>query len=129
MLELEGFVPFDFSAGIPSVSITPNGVTFNKSVAIKLNYPEHVVLLISAEKKQMAIIACSEDTDRSTAFYKKRERDKPAQSVRWNNRDLLNCLSEMMEWELTQTSHRVEGKLLPSGDAMIFDLNHATDMK
>lgn len=129
MNELEGFVKFDFSIGVPSASITPNGVTFNRSVVSKMNNPEHVVLLINKETKQIAIQACSQDTPQSIAFYKQKEKDKAAQSVRWNNRDLLNTLSELMGWNLKETQHRVEGRLLPQGNIMIFDLNTAVDMK
>ena len=46
MTMLEGFKPFNFSEGVPYVSITNNGMTFNKSVVMKLDYPEQVVLLI-----------------------------------------------------------------------------------
>ena len=46
MSMLSGFKAFNFNEGAPYVSITPNGVTFNKSVVMKLDYPEHAVLLI-----------------------------------------------------------------------------------
>ena len=129
MSELEGFVAFDFNVGVPSASITPNGVTFNRSVVIKMNYPEHVVLMINKETKQIAIKACAAETPRAMTFYKQQVENKAIQSVRWNNRDLLNCLSEMMDWDLKQISHRVEGKMLPEANIMLFDLTRATDMK
>ncbi len=129
MFELDGFVAFDFNVGVPSASITPNGVTFNRSVVIKMNYPEHVVLMVNKETKQIAIKACTAETQRAVTFYKQQAENKAIQSVRWNNRDLLNCLSEMMDWDLKKVSHRVEGKLLPEANIMLFDLTKATDMK
>ena len=129
MSELEGFVAFDFDVGVASASITPNGITFNRSVAIKLNYPEYVVLLINADAKQIAVKACTPDTPKAATFYKKQEKDEAVRSVRWNNRDLLNNLSEIMGWDLKQMSHRVEGRLLPQENAMLFDLTKASDMK
>ena len=39
---LENFKPFNFNEGVPYVSITINGMTFNKSVIMKLEYPESV---------------------------------------------------------------------------------------
>ena len=36
---LENFKPFNFNEGVPYVSITINGMTFNKSVIMKLEYP------------------------------------------------------------------------------------------
>lgn len=129
MSELDGFVPFDFDVGVASASITPNGITFNRSVAMKLNYPEYVVLLINADAKQIAIQVCNPDTPKAATFYKKQEENEAVRSVRWNNRDLLNNLSEIMGWDLKQMSHRVEGRLLPQENAMLFDLAKATDMK
>ena len=46
---LDSFVSYNFNAGVPYVSITNNGMTFNKAVVIKLGYPRHVVLLVDAE--------------------------------------------------------------------------------
>ncbi len=126
---LNGFEPFDFDVGVASVSITPNGLTFNRSVAIKLGLPSYALLLINKEKKQIAIKACEEDTPKAMSFYKETAEDAPIRSVRWNSRDLLNCLSEMMDWDLKKMSHRVEGKLLQEERAMLFDLSMATDMK
>ena len=70
MFELDGFVAFDFNVGVPSASITPNGVTFNRSVVIKMNYPEHVVLMVNKETKQIAIKVCTAETQRAVTFYK-----------------------------------------------------------
>ena len=44
---LEGFEAFDFSEGVANMSVTSNGVTFNKAVTMKLHYPEWVLLLIN----------------------------------------------------------------------------------
>ncbi len=129
MSGLEGFVAYNFDIGVASASITPNGITFNRSVAMKLNYPKHVTLLINAETKQIAIRVCDSSAPHATPFYKEKKEGGPAQSVRWNNRELLNNLSEMMGWDLKAVSHRVEGKLLPQENAMLFDLTQATEMK
>lgn len=129
MSELSGFVTYNFDIGVASVSITPNGITFNRSVAMKLNYPQFVNLLINAEAKQIAIKACEPETPNATPFYRERKKGEPARSVRWSNRELLNNLSEMMGWDLDRVSHRVEGKLLIHENAMLFDLTKATDMK
>ena len=129
MSELDGFVVYNFDIGVASASITPNGITFNRSVAMKLNYPEYVTLLIHAEAKQMAIKACDANIPHATPFYREKKEGEPVRSVRWNNRELLNNLSEMMGWDLKQMSHRVEVRLLPHENAMLFDLTKATDMK
>ncbi len=129
MSGLDGFYTFNFDVGVASASITPNGITFNRSVAMKLNYPEYVTLLINEESKQIAIKVCDSSTLHATSFYKEKHGDEAVRSVRWNNRELLNTLSEMMGWDLKQISHRVDRKFLPQEHAMLFDLTKATDMK
>lgn len=73
MTMLEGFKPFNFSEGVPYVSITNNGMTFNKSVVMKLDYPEQVVLLIDNETRRIAIQVCSSDTPNAASFYKEKK--------------------------------------------------------
>ena len=72
MTMLEGFKPFNFSEGVPYVSITNNGMTFNKSVVMKLDYPEQVVLLIDNETRRIAIQVCTPDTP----LFTKRKKTK-----------------------------------------------------
>ena len=47
MIDLTNFKAFDFNEGLPYVSITNNGLTFNKSVIMKMSYPSYVRLLIN----------------------------------------------------------------------------------
>lgn len=128
MSALEGFFVFNFDVGVASASITPNGVTFNKAVVTKLDFPSHVLLLINEQEKQIAIKVCDESTPRAAAFYRKQGDDESARSVRWNSRDLLNSISDMMDWDLKQMGHRVDGKLIPEEKAMVFDLTKAKDL-
>lgn len=123
---LEGFKPFDFNEGVPYVSVTRNGVTFNKSVIMKLNYPKQVVLLINDEAHQIAVQVCPEDYPKAVSFYK--EKKSKLVSVRWNGKDLLNTLQEMMNWNLEYQSYRIEGVLLKEENAMLFDLNSAKEI-
>ena len=127
MSMLSGFKPFNFNEGVPYVSVTTNGVTFNKSVVMKLDYPEHVVLLIDEEGKRIAIQACSESTENAAQFYKPKKND--VISVRWNGKDLLNTLQAITGWNLNEKAFRVEGTLLKSERAMLFDLSEATELK
>lgn len=73
MTMLEGFKPFNFSEGVPYVSITNNGMTFNKSVVMKLDYPEQVVLLIDNETRRIAIQVCTPDTPNAASFTKRKK--------------------------------------------------------
>lgn len=127
MSMLSGFKPFNFNEGVPYVSVTTNGVTFNKSVVMKLDYPAHVVLLIDEEGKRIAIQACSENAENATQFYKAKKND--IISVRWNGKDLLNTLQAITGWNLNKNAFRIEGTLLKSERAMLFDLAKATELK
>lgn len=124
---LDSFKTFDFSEGMPYVSITKNGLTFNKGVMKKLGYPQYVVLLMDKETQRIAIQKCSSDTDKAIAFYKG-DNDEDANkilSVRWNSKDLMSTVKAMMDWDLTIDSYKAYGEMLEEEDAMIFDLSKA----
>lgn len=123
---LEGFEVFNFNEGVPYVSVTNNGVTFNKSVVMKMDYPLFVTLLINRATKQIAVMACEEDTPNATPFYKQRK--KNVISVRWNGRDLLNTIQEITEWDLSTQSYKIEGQFLREENAMLFNLTEAVPL-
>lgn len=127
MPTLSGFKAFNFNEGVPYVSITSNGVTFNKSVVMKLDYPEYAVLLIDEESKRIAVQACDADSPNAVQFYK--EKKSKVISVRWNGRDLLNTLQDMMGWNLREKAYRIDGILLKDERAMLFDLAAASELK
>lgn len=121
---LSGFKPVNLIIGLPYVSITANGVTFNKPCIMKLGKPTHVLLMVNDEAKQMAIQVCDQEDDNATPFL--RSEAKSTLSVRWNNKDFLNQLSKMMDWDLNVSGYKVNGEYLSDENAMIFDLNTAT---
>ena len=124
MAVLDSFVSYNFNAGSPYVSITNNGITFNKAVVIKLGYQRYVVLLVDAEGKRIAVQACSDTTTNAIAFYK--EKKSKVICVRWNGRDLLNTIQEITGWKLKQSGgYRVDGILLKEENAILFDLKEA----
>ncbi len=123
MMDLSNFSVFDFKEGVPYVSITNNGLTFNKSVIMKMNYPEYVILLINSESKQIAVQACNESDEKAVQFYK--EKANGVMSVRWNAKDLINTIARMCAWDLSQMSYRVNGVLIPEQSLMLFDLTDA----
>lgn len=119
----EGFQAFNFEEGVPYVSVTKNGVTFNKAVIMKMGYPEYVVLLINAGEKKIALKKCTQETPNHTSFYK--ENAKNILSVRWNAKDLLNTLQDMTGWDLSQNAYRIDGNLIKEEEAMLFDFTTA----
>ena len=129
MEQLEGFIPFDFSEGVPYVSITRNGITFNKSVMMKLQFPNFVQLLIHRENKQLALLECGESDAKAVPFFVAEKMKGSILSVRWNGKDLLNTISGLMGWDLALQAFRVEGQLLAEEHAMLFDLKRAIEIK
>lgn len=126
MAALDGFRTFDFSEGSPYVSITRNGMTFNKAVVKKLECPAYATLLLNDETKQIAVQAAFEDTPKAVPFYK--EKSSGLISVRWNGKDLMNTITEMMGWDLEKHSFRVDGVLIKEEKAMIFDFSNAQEV-
>ena len=124
MSVLDGFKTFNFNEGTAYVSVTSNGVTFNKAVVMKLGYPKHVILLIDETSKRIAVQACEEETENAVNFYKPKKGN--IISVRWNGRDLLNTIKSMMQWDLDKNSYRAEGELIREEKAMLFNLNQAS---
>ena len=125
-MALQNFIPFDFSEGAAYVSITKNGITFNKAVMSKLNLPRYAILLINPIDHQIAIQGCDLEMPRSVPFYK--GTDQKAVSVRMNAKDLLNTISEMMGWDLNNSSFRVDGRFLSEDRAILFDLSQAKNL-
>ena len=126
MSMLDNFKPFNFNEGVPYVSITNNGVTFNKSVVMKLGYPTHVLLLIDEDSKQIAVKKCDEFDQNAAPFYKPKKSN--VISVRWNGRDLLNTLETMMGWDLSKAGFKADGLLIREENAMLFDLTKAVEL-
>ena len=126
MIDLANFKTFDFNEGVPYISVTSNGITFNKSVIMKMQYPAYVRLLINDQDKQIVVQACAESDDKAVQFYK--EKANGVLSVRWNAKDLIQTIARMCEWDLNQVSYRVSGVLVPEQRLMLFDLNEAITM-
>lgn len=124
MVDLSNFETFDFNEGVPYVSATINGLTFNKSVVMKMDYPPYARLLIDAANKQMAVQACDSTTEKAVLFYK--PKPNGVLSVRWNARDLINTIERVAQWNLKEASYRVNGLYVPEQQLMLFDLNDAT---
>ena len=120
-IDLSKFKTFNFKEGVPYMSITCSGITFNKAVIMKLGYPSFVQLLINEEDKQLLLKPCKEDDQNSVSFYK--EKMSKVISVRWNVKDLIQSLERLMNIDLKMMGYRINGELLKNPDMMLFDLN------
>ena len=121
---LEGFKVINLTVGLSSISITQNGLTFNKTSIVKLGCPSHVLLMLNETDKMLAVQVSDEDNENSTPFYKSKK--SGFITVRWNNRDLLHTISKMMAWDLAETGYKIDGEYLSEENAIIFNLNNAT---
>ncbi len=117
---LENFKPYNLTIGLPAVSLTANGLTFNKSAVTKIGKPSHVVFYINELDKQIAIVPCAKDDENATIFYKPNARN--IVSVRWNNKDLLNTIYSMMGWNIDTDNYKSNGTYYSKDNVMIFDL-------
>jgi len=122
----DGFKVVSFMPGLPSVSITKNGITFSKTAVLKLKKAEWALLLMNEEQNLLAVRPCNRDEIGATRFFKERKND--AITVRWNNRDFLHTIEKMMDWNLADSGHKIDGEYISSGDYLLFDLKKAENI-
>lgn len=125
MFDFSSFKVFDFSEGLPNMSVTNNGVIFSKGVVSKLNKPEFITLMIDYNEKRIAIKACNEHIKTSVPFYKS---DSMFQYVRLSSKSLLQEIENLTGWNISMYKYKVIGTLLPDDNAMLFDLKEATEI-
>lgn len=120
-MDLTGFVVFDFSEGVPYFTVTPYGVTFNKSTVLKLGLPAYVRVLINEKTKQVALQACEKTDPQAVRFY--RQNKRKVLMIRFSSHSLLKTFKDLFQSDLRQ-GFRVEGKLVEPG-LVLFDLEKA----
>ena len=123
---LSGFKPINITTGFPTLTLTKNGVGFNKAAILKMDGPHFVRVAINAEQNMLALIACDEDDEYATSFAKD---GKKTINVRWNSRDFANTIAEKCQWDGISRGKKVTGQYLPDENALIFDLNRAIDIE
>lgn len=119
---LENFQPYNVSVGMPSVSFTPNGITFNKTAVVRMGKPEYVVLYINDIGRQIAIKKTDANDENATSFFKIKKND--VVSARWGSKELLHKIYNMMHWDVKKDSFKVNGVYYQEEEVMIFDLNN-----
>lgn len=120
---LENFKPIQIVKGIAFMSVSNNGISFNKNVVIKMNRPEIVRLMMNEEQLQFAIQATTDNDDSTMSFYN--DNIDIRNGIRTHNRDLENTLAQLMEWDLDSFVYRVDGVYLEKENAMLFELKKA----
>ena len=120
MFDYTRFKLFDFDEGVAHVTLTSNGITFNKGCVLKLGKPPYVQFMIDKKSKQILIRKCNKKDPKAKCFYKENKRN--VISVRWNNIDLLNTIQDIMDWDLSRDSYKIEGCLVDDDNAILFPL-------
>lgn len=123
---LSGFKPISITSGLPTLTLTKNGVGFNKAAILKMDGPYFVRVAINSEKNMLALIPCTEDDEYATAFAKE---GKKTINVRWNSRDFANTVAEMSRWDGKSRGKKVTGLYYAEENALIFDLNNVVDIE
>ena len=120
---LEGFVEVPILQGSSFMSVTDNGLNFNKNIVKHMQRAESIKLLRNSSKKQLAIQKCDKNAENSIAFY--RDEKNLTNGVRFNNREVQQMIATMMDWNLNEYNYRIDGFLADDGETMIFNLNCA----
>lgn len=122
---LDGFELVEPISGAPTMTVTKNGVSFNKTTLEKLGCPEYVQVLIDKIGKRIAIVPCLHRDKGSRPFYKPGK--ETSNGVRWNNYDLKSTIETMMGWNLMMCSWKVTGVYSEEVHALLFNLVDAED--
>lgn len=120
---LEGFLEIPILQGSSFMSVTDNGLNFNKNVVKHMQKAARIRLLCNPVKKQIAIQECDSSNENSIPFY--RDEKNLQTGVRFNNREIQQMIATMMDWDLSQYIYRADGFLAEDGKTMIFNLNSA----
>lgn len=120
---LEGFVEVTILQGSSFLSVTDNGLNFNKNVVKHMQRAESVKILRNTSKKQLAIQKCDKNAENSIPFY--RDEKNLTTGVRFNNREVQQMIETMMDWNLNEYNYRIDGFLADDNETMIFNLNTA----
>ena len=83
---LTGFKPINLITGSAVLSVTNNGLGFNKNVAIKMDNPPYIRFMINDDEKQIAIQKSDGKDDSSTKFVQ--EGTDITNGIRYHNKDL-----------------------------------------
>ena len=124
---LEGFLEVPILQGSSFMSVTDNGLNFNKNVVKYMQKAERIRLLCNPVKKQIEIQKRDSSNENSIPFYRN---EKNLQTgVRFNNREIQQMIATMMDWDLSQYIYRADGFLAEDGRTMMFNLNNAREFK
>ena len=107
------------------MSITKNGITFNKAAVIKMDKAPSIFLFLNSAEKKIAIQKCAPEADGAVPFYKE---TSGYIAAKINNGDFIHTVSKMMDWQLDRAGYKCLGDAYPEEGVMIFDLSSAVEI-
>lgn len=121
-MDLSKFKPYVVSAGVSTLTVSKGGIAFSKTAVLRLNKAAYVELLINDDDHIIAIQPVDEGTENATTFFRKGRKNI---MVRWNFQDLVDRISEMMNWNVQEATYKVKGEYHSKEGVLTFDLNSA----
>ncbi len=121
---LDGFEKITASSGRCFLSVTSNGLTFNKSAIARMNKPERINFFINFAQKKLAVQICDDSADKDAVSFCQKGKEYK-NGLRINNRELQQKLADLMGWDLKIKNYRIDGIFYSEDRAMIFDMNMA----
>lgn len=125
-MDLSGFKEYNLSNGLPTMTISKNGISFSQTAVIRLRKPEFAEILINSVDEQVVVRAASKDNPNSAPFFKT---NKKIISVRWNYKDLIQTFEELMNWNVAEHTYKVEGSFSIDDNLILFDLRKFQEIK
>ncbi|OZG57326.1 hypothetical protein BTIS_1420 [Bifidobacterium tissieri] len=124
---LDSFEVLPYVTGVPTMSVTKDGINFNKTVVEKLCSPAFVVVLVDKTNLKLALTPCDEKAQGARPFL--RDGRSARAGVRWNNTDLKDSIQTITGWDLEDKGRKVGGRYYPEDNALIFDLTTWTPIE
>lgn len=121
-MNLSKFEVYKFSTGVSTMTISKSGISFSQTAVIRLEMATHVRLLINQVDKEIAIQQASSEDKQAMRFYRAR---KNAVTARWNYKDLIATLSDLMGWNTDEHTYKVTGEFNASEKLILFKLGNA----
>lgn len=120
---MDGFKPFDFSCGVPTLSVTENGATFDKNTTHALDYAEYVKVYLNKEKKLLFVCKGKLGDAGAMKYYRPGKKTK---NVRTNMRFFVSSLENLVGTK-AEYGVKVYGSIVDDG--VLFDFNNARLIK
>ncbi|MCR4623036.1 MAG: recombinase family protein [Clostridiales bacterium] len=106
----------------PVISITPNGVTFNKCCVARLDPAENVEVLFNPVERKLVVRPCTDDHPNAVSWDPKYKRSAPF------SRALYSCMGWEKDYTFRVPCQRIETREEGSEGyvALVFDLDNFT---